>query len=255
MTPEELAQQQAQAETPKGRAAYLDLYKQHNPDMESEPDEDELFEHARKGYAERDELQGKYSSLNSSNEKLASVVSEDPRFAQFIAMVAAGENLMYALGKTFGNLVDNIDEDSLEELRKGQQEFSAKFAKVKENFNAYDTNLKAYAETNGLSPEMVEKIDNAIMDIAEAFNDRDIPTDVIELVHKGLDYDEEKQALGEAEALAIKNKTIDEMKGGGGKPVAVMPDVQGAKRQAERKQVPAFEDESYKPYSERLEKK
>lgn len=201
-----------EAETPKGRAALMAIYKAKNADVEDDPDDDSLFDFSTKGWQERDDYESKYSSINGANEKLAEVIGQDPRFAQFIAMVAAGENLMYALGKTFGNIIDQLDEEGLENLKKGQAEYSAKFAKVKKNFEDYEANLKQFAEQNGLTPDDVADLDNRIFDIAEAFADREIPMDMLELIWKGADYDNAKTAETEAARLAERNSVIEDVK-------------------------------------------
>jgi hypothetical protein len=225
---------------PKGRAALLAIFKAKNADMTDEPDDESLMDWAHKGIGERDEYEGKYNELNGSNERLASVVSEDPRFAQFIAMVAGGENLAFSLGKCFGNMLDNLDDESLEQLRSGQEEYKARFQKVKDNFSTYEATLKAYAEENKLDPEMVERINDTILDLAEAFNDRAIPREVIEIVHKGLDYDETKEAELAAAELAGKNSAIDEMKGVKGSK-SLLPDPNGVGTNKEIRKKPVYE--------------
>ena len=102
-------------------------------------------------------------------------------------MIANGEDPMYSIGKVFGNLLDKLDDESLEKYKKGQDEFSARYKKVKDNFGAYEATLKKYAEKNKVDPEMIARINSAILDMAEAFSDREIPEEVIEIVHKGLE--------------------------------------------------------------------
>lgn len=214
----EAANQQEQA--PRGRAAMLSMYKSRNPETSDEPDDDTLFDWAGKGYTQHDELKGKYDSLNGSNEKLAAVVAEDPRFAKFMAMVAHGENLMYALGSVFGNILDELSAEDLAELRKGQEEFKQRFSTVKDNFNNYQSELKKFAADNGLDDAMVDQIDDAINDMADAFADRVIPVETIALVYKALNADNliaEAEQVAEAELEAAKvqgsNEAIEAMKG------------------------------------------
>lgn len=199
--------------TPTARQSFLDIYKKHYPDAEGEPDEEAMYGHANRGWAERDEMEGKYNHLNELNEKLAKPIGEDPRFAQFIAMVANGENPMYSLGKCFGNLLDHLDDESLEELKRGQEEYKSRFATAKTNFENYTANLKAYATENGLTPEDTDKLDNAIMDIADAFADRDIPTEILKIVWEGMNAEENAQANYEAGKTDGANEAIDDMKG------------------------------------------
>lgn len=216
MTTEEVetpAEKPTETEVPKGKAAMMARYKKMNPDNADDPDDESLMDWAHKGLGERDEFEGKYNSLNGMNEKLASAVGESPRVAQFIAMIANGEDPMYSIGKVFGNLLDKLDDESLEKYKKGQDEFSARYKKVKDNFGAYEATLKKYAEKNKVDPEMIARINSAILDMAEAFSDREIPEEVIEIVHKGLEADENKDAELEAAKLAGKNEAIDELKG------------------------------------------
>jgi len=255
--PGENASQGAEMMAPKGRAAMLALYKTQNPETTDEPDDESLFDFGHKGMGERDELRGKYDTLNGANEKLAEAISQDPRFAKFIAMVGSGEKPLYALGKIFGNVIDQLDEEGTENLKKGQDEYSSGFNQLKQNFEAYKANLKKYGEDNSLDDATTQKINDIILDLSDAFMNWDITTEVIDGVFKMIDYDQDKQALSEAEALAIKNKTIDEMKSGGGKPEAPLPDLNGSKQQAKNKKIaPVMNDEaSYVPYSQRLEVK
>lgn len=246
----------AAAVMPKGRAAMLAAFKGANADREDDPEDDELFDFGHKAFGERDELKGKYDTLNGANDKLAAAISEDPRFAKFIAMVGSGEKPLYALGRIFGNVIDQLDEEATEGLKKGQEEYSSSFNQLKQNFEAYKENLKQYGADNGLDDGTLQKINDHILDLSDAFMNWDITADVIDGVYKSIDYDEDKSAMNEAEALAIKNKTIDDMKGGGSKPTPPVPDVMGSKKQAELQKGPVFSnDEEYKPYSDRLVKK
>lgn len=222
---EEVQAQEQQAQEPlKGRAAFLERYRGYHPDLEDEPDDDTMWDFAGQGLSERDDLRGKYDTLNGANEKLAAVVGEDPRVAQFVAMIANGENPMYALGKTFGNLVDEVDDEALEQLRGGQKEYKERYDRMRNNFNTYEATLKGYAEKNGLTDEQVSEINNAILDIAEALNEGDIPEEVIDNVWKGMDYDNEKTAEIEAAKLAGKNEAIDDIKSKKSAP-APLPDL------------------------------
>ena len=208
---------------PKGRAAYLAVFKSRNPEMTEEPEDDAMWDHAGRGWQERDEMEGRYNELNGLNTKLAENIAGDPRFAQFVAMVANGEPLMYSLGKSFGPLIDQISDEHLEELQKGQADYAAGYDKIKGNFSQYRTDLQKYCEENGLDEEMQNKIDDAIMDLADAFNDRAIGTDIIDIVYKGLDSENLQQAAN----VAGRNEAIDESKGKGGE--SPVPDLGGKK--------------------------
>ena len=234
---------------PKGREAYLAVFKSRNPDMEGDPDEDSLWDHASKGWSERDEMEGRYNELNGLNSKLAENIAGDPRFAQFVAMVANGEPLMYSLGKCFGPLLDQLSDEHLEEMQKGQSEYAAGYDKIKGNFAQYKADLKKYGEENGLDEEMLNKIDDAIMDLAEAFNDRVITPEIIDIVYKGLDSENLQQAAN----IAGKNEAIDDMKGKGGE--SPVPDLGGRRTKTDATpKLVTEDDDKYVPLSESLEK-
>mgnify|MGYP000862267658 CR=1 FL=1 len=220
----QITEQTAEDQPARGRTAFIERYRGYHPELTDDPADDDLFDFASAGLTERDEVSEKYNKLNGANEKLAAVVSEDPRVAQFIALIAAGENPIYALGKTFGNLIDQLDEASLEELKKGQEEFKARYDNIRANFQNYEATLKGYQEKNGLSDEDAANINNAILDIAEAFNNGDIPEEVIDNVYKGMDHDAAKESEIEAARLAGRNEAIEAIKDKKGAP-APLPDL------------------------------
>lgn len=233
---------------PKGRTAFMARYRGANSEITDDPDDDTMYDWAG---MQIDDLSSRYKSVNGANEKLAEVVGQDPRFAQFIAMVAGGENLMYALGKTFGNMVDELDDEAIENLRKGQEEYSARYKRVQENFATYENTLKAYGEKNGLTPDQLSAVNNAILDIAEAINEGEIPEEVIDNIWKGLDYDTERTSEIEAAKLSGRNEAIEAIKDK--KTTAPLPDLSGGRNQPKRQAPVIKNDESYKPYVDELE--
>ena len=195
-----------------GREAFIEKYRGYHPDSPEELDDEDLWKYAGSGLGERDEYQGKYNSLNSANEKLAQVVGEYPEIAQFISMIANGESPLYAIGKSFGDMADKFDEASLEEFRKGQEEYRAEVQRINTNIENYKTTLKNYAEKHGLSEEDVANVNNTILDVAEALRTGDINEEVIDNIWKGMDYESATTANLDAAKLAGKNEAIEDMK-------------------------------------------
>lgn len=224
-----------QADEPKGRAAYMALYKSMYPDLEEDPDDDTMFDHARGVVGERDKYKSDFDALNGANERLAEAIVGNSQVAQFVAMIASGEDPISAIGASFGNLLDNLDEDGLKKYREGQEKFYAHYNKIKDNFSQYENTLKKYGEDNGLDEEVLARINDAILDMAEAFNDRVIPVEVIEVVHKGLDYDEGRESEIEAAKLAGKNQAIEEMKEAKSRKPSPLPDLRGGGSQPQPK--------------------
>ncbi len=212
---------------PTHRESFLEHYRKANPDFEGDPDDEHLWEHAIGTVSERDDYKGRYDELNGANEKLAEIVASEPRVAHFISMISNGEDPLFAIGKAFGNLIDELDEESLEKLRKGQAEYKERYNKVSNNFSTYEKTLKEYGEENGLTEENLKEIDDAICDMADSLIEGNIPKEVIDNVWKGLDYDSEKEAELEAVKLAERNKTIEEMKDK--KKKSPLPDIQSKK--------------------------
>lgn len=210
-TPEEAAMQQQQ-EPPKGRAAMIALFKSRNPEVADDPDDDTLHDFGSRGWTERDDMENRYNEINTANETLAEAISQYPPAAQFVGMLANKENVMYALGRAFGPIIDKLDEANLAELRRGQEKYSQQFDKVKENYKKYEQELDTYVAENGLTPDDRATIDNTIEDIIEAVNDRDIDRDFIDIVWKGRDYEANKAADEEAMRIKIRNEINDELR-------------------------------------------
>jgi len=251
LTPEEEAAMQQQ-EPPKGKAAMLALYKTRNPEMADEPDDDMLHDFGSRGWTERDDIESRYNEMNMSNEALAEVISQYPPAAQFVGMLANKENVMYALGKAFGPIIDKLDEASLEHLRRGQEEYSQRFAKVQENYKKYEAELDAYVAENGLTPDDRATIDNTIEDIIEAVHDRDIDRDFIDIIWKGRDYEANKAADEEAMRIKIRNEINDELRNKNN-PSGASPDMAGGGNINDKKIRKPVGQDKYVPLSQTME--
>lgn len=230
-----------EAPTLKGRAAFLEKLRALDAELQDDISDDDLFDRAGGFLAERDEIRGKYDALNASNEQLARVISDNEEVAQFVAMLGSGENWIYALGKSFGNILEKLDDETLEKYNAGKAEFEKEAAQRKDNFAAYKSRLDEYAAANGLTDEQKAEVNNTILDIMEALMFGDIPIEVIDNVYKGLDYDSEKAAEAEAAKLAGRNEAIEEIKEKK-KPPTGLPDL--SSRKAVPKPVPAAKPRS-----------
>lgn len=214
MEEDELKKNAEQQETaPKGRAAFLDSYKKSNPDSIEDPDDDGLFDHAHSKYSE---MEGKYNGMSQANEKLAELVSKDPKLGAVLSMLV-GENsksLPYAVGSVYGK----EPFDDLDEFEQGYQEQLQRLATSKEeqekaskNIEEYQGTLEKFGKDNGLTEEQLDEVNSGIMQFAENLLMGIIPAELIDLVYKGLNYDkdvEEAAATGEVEGrnAVIENK-------------------------------------------------
>lgn len=195
-----------------GRDLFIEKYRGYHPDSPDEMNDDDLWNYAESSLSERDDYAGKFNQLNEANEKLAQVVGEHPEVAQFLSMISHGEPPLYAIGKSFGDIESQLDDESLEQMRKGRDEYRAGIQRIKENLDRYKTTLKSYGQTNGLSDEDLGKVNDVILDIAEALREGDIPEELIDSIWKGMDYEAATTANVEAAKLAGKNEAIEDIK-------------------------------------------
>ena len=208
--------------TPMGRARALDRYKKKFPDNTEEPTDDAMYDDY---HTENEDLRGKYDQLNGINETAAEIANKDPFIAKFLSMILNGEDPYYALGKCFGDLPEQLDEESLEKLRKGQEERKAGYAKWQENSTAYLKKIEKFVADNGLTPEEATQLSNTLEALENAFANYEVPDEVFAIVWDGINSESNQNAAAEAAALAAKNNTIDEIKSGKTAKTELPPDV------------------------------
>lgn len=216
---------QEAAEPLKGRAALLDRYKKANEGVTEDPDDDTLADYAIGALNERDDYKGRYEKFNESNQKLIEAIRENPPVAEFIARISRGEDPMKAIGQSFGDLRDMIDEESVRKIDEGAKERQSRYDEVKGNFETYAKTLDKYAKDNGLAEEEKDEIHNAIIGFATDLSEGRIDEGTIDFFHKALTYDEEKQADLNAATLAGRNAAIDDIKNRQEAKQEAMPDV------------------------------
>lgn len=195
-----------------GRGSIAERFKKANEGYDGEPDDESLWQYAERAIGEGEEWKGKYDGVNEANKKLAEVIREEPSVARFIAMISNGVHPMYAIGKCFGNLADKLDEEGLRKLQKGAEERKAKTKEIEGNFEAYGKTLDTYLERHGLTEEDGERINDMILEMADALTSGHIGEEIIDAVYKGLDYDEKREAEEEAAKLEGRNEAIEEIK-------------------------------------------
>jgi len=199
----------------RGRAAYIQRWRERNPEA-PELDDDGYFDDAGSVI---DDLTEKYGSLNALNQKLADVLQDNPDFAEVISMVLSGVSVPRAFGEVYGDILSQLDEESLAEFEAGRGAVRETFGKRKSNAQAFKAALDKYALDNSLSDERKNETLNAILDMQQAFLDFDISPEVIEIVDKGFHAEEDKAELveelnieNEANVLHTKNATIEDIK-------------------------------------------
>lgn len=196
----------------RGRAAWLDRYRKDNPDLGEVVDDEDLFEYANGGYSDKE---SKYDQLNEANGRLAELMSNDPKLAAALTMVA-GKNrksLPYAIGSVFGK--DWLDGD-LEEFEAGYQENLKRLAESEKlqaeatkNIEKSMESIEKYVSDNQLSEEDASQLNENIVMFAENLLMGIIPPELIELVHKGQSYDQDIESAMDTAAVEAKNERIE----------------------------------------------
>lgn len=77
--PQEQAPQAAEEQPVTGRAAFMSRWRDSNPDITDDPDDDTMYDWAG---SQMDDLSNRYNSVNGANEKLAEVVGQDPQIGR-----------------------------------------------------------------------------------------------------------------------------------------------------------------------------
>lgn len=196
----------------KGRAAWQDRYKKSNPEAGEDIDDEDLFEYANGGYSD---VENKYNQLNGANSRLSELVAGDPRLGAALSMVTGDskKSLPYAMGSVFGK--DWMDGD-LEEFESGYQENLKQLAeseKLQEeaakNTEKSIQHIEKYISDKQLSEEDAAQLNENIIVFAENLLMGIVPPELIELVHKGLNYDQDVQDAIDTGAVQAKNERID----------------------------------------------
>jgi hypothetical protein len=193
-----------------GRAKMLAIYKQANPELTDEPDDEALYNYGA-------EAHGKHKRLAEANGRLADLMTRDPRLAAAIGMIAGDEpkSLPYAIGKVYGK--DAFKEETdLEEFEQGYQESLQRLAEsekllkqAQENIKTYEDALLQYGKDNSLTDEEVDAIHAGVIELANNILMGNIPVTLIELIHKGQNYDKDVAAAADTGYIEGKNEKID----------------------------------------------
>ena len=202
------------SENPKGRDALLAAYKTSNPEG-PEPDDSSLYDFAHSRYSD---LENKYNNLNGANMRLASLVDKDPKLGAVMSMIAGDKpkSFPYAVASVYGKEPFDLEGDDLEEFEKGYAENLAKLAESEKerqqamkNIESYNKTLIDYGKKNSLSEDQVNEINDGIMQMADNILMGIIPTELIDMVYKGLNYDKDVQEAADTGFVEGKNTTVE----------------------------------------------
>lgn len=222
-----------QVETPRGRAGVLAKFQKANPDYQGEPTDEELWGYAGEDY---DSVKGAHKKNLEDQAKFGEFLANNPRFGGIVgASYGEGDDKVSvgrAIGRAYGDVLQE-DEDfwkGVEENELAQVQSREELEKAQQNFDTLTApRLEQFAKENNLSEDQIDSILQGLDKMAVAMFMGDIPLDIIDLVHKGLNYDSDIQEAadtgyvegkGEVVRPALKKLTSDtpipDMAGGTG---------------------------------------
>jgi hypothetical protein len=197
-----------------GKDKFLSRMKEKNPEYAPESD-DMLFDDIEALYSENE---GKLNSYSQSNQKLAEIISKDPKIGAVLSMIV-GENAKsfpYAVAKVYGKGVFDMEGEDLEEYERGHQEYlgsvdkmNSERSEIETNVEEYKSNLEKFQTENGLNDAQIEEIHKAIVADAENFLKAKVPMEYIDYKWKGMNYERDVQDAADTGFVEGKNTKID----------------------------------------------
>lgn len=202
----------AQVETPRGREGVLAKWRKGNPDFEGDPTEEQLWEYAGGDY---DSLKGNHKKLTEGITGLNEYIAKDPRLGAAIGMsFGEGDDKIpfnHALGRLYG--ADGLSDD--EDFIKGTQEYNEAQAQSRKeqeeaqaNFQESIKRFDQYVADNELPEERKTELFDGIMQLAESFLMGNIPTEIFELINKGMSYDSDVQEAADTGFVEGKSENV-----------------------------------------------
>lgn len=202
----------------RGRAAAMERYRSANPDIETDPDDDDLYDYA---ISQADEYKNRYDKQHEVNSALAARISEDPRLGALIAGIMETDekgnkrNPAYVLAKLYGK--DFLeDEESMEALNEGYAEYLDRANQTKEasekasqNFIKSMDEVDKYAQANGLSDDQVNELRESLVQAADDILNGIFSPSFIETVAKGLSHDADVREAADTGFVEGKNAKIE----------------------------------------------
>ncbi len=208
-----------QDDTPiRGRVAAMERYRADNPDIETDPEDDDLYDYA---ISQADTYKSKYDKQHEINSALASRISEDPRLGALIAGIMETDekgnkkNPAYVIAKLYGK--DFLeDEDSMNALNEGYAEYLDGAKQTKEagekasqNFIKSMDEVDKYAQDNGMGDEQVEQLRTSLVQAADDVLNGIFSPAFIETVAKGLTHDADVQEAADTGFIEGKITKIE----------------------------------------------
>ncbi len=211
----EVGKETVVVDTPKtGRESITALYKTDNPDVTDELNDDSLLDFMHSKYSD---LEGRHNKMTEGNSRLAEMIGKDPKLgATMNLMIGGGKSFPYSVGRVYGKTPFELEGEELEQFEEGYQEqlkqlaeSDAALAQASKNIETYKENLSKYGQENGLGEEELGTLNDNIYDLAERILHGDIPVSLIEIIHKGMNYDKDLQEAADTGFVEGKNDKVD----------------------------------------------
>lgn len=166
-----------------------------------------------------DATQSRLSKYEESDGKLKGLFKKDPRFASYLSDVVGGGDPASGFVKHFGKDVLDMsgDEEKMAALTEANQEYlnrvaeSDKLREEQEANMAESANaMAAFQQEKGMSDEDMEKYINECYTVVENALMGKIDSRFLEIMYKGLNYDNDVNDAAEAGVVEGRNQQIDE---------------------------------------------
>ena len=196
------------------REDYLARMKSRKPDVNYDDDE------SRYGaYMEHDdEMQGQIDNYKKSDDQMKGAFSKDPRLASFISGVLEGGDTPTGFVKNFGkDILDSMDdEEVLQKITEANNEYLGRVESSKkleqerrDNLEASVAAVTAFKEEKGLSDEEFGGFVDKFNDLLEEGFMGKLSPEFLEVMYKGLNYEEDIASAAEIGRIDGKNEKIE----------------------------------------------
>ncbi|WP_455498622.1 hypothetical protein [Coprobacter sp.] len=202
-------------ERPKARSRQIILEKLSKRFPDRAFDSDDVFYDTLVEYDSH--LCDRYEKLRDDQTKLATLFISNPKMGGFISDVIGGEDALVACVRYFGKDVLECanDENRMAQLRKENDEFLARMSKnravekeMAENWEHSKRAISRFKESKGMNDDDFDNFLDKVHHICEHVFMSDFTPDVLEILFKGINYDNDLGCAEKAAEVRGRNERI-----------------------------------------------
>lgn len=226
----------AEEETPKksNRETFMERYKADYPD--------DNFDDEETVYGRMNERNADYDRLRTNDENFRKLVNEHPEYGAMVSDMMDGRNFIESFLSR--NSKEDInaaydDPEMAQKLAEGQAKYMKEQADRKQLQDEGDVNvqesikrLEAYCEANGIDEDDETKIWGACLDFGINVLKGNFPDELFDIVHKGMNHDDDVAAAREEGELAGHNAKVQTQLAKGAGPQGLPPTFDGGQGSA-----------------------